>query len=62
VSAHQGASLAADRESEVKPEVVAETLSDLDDLWKLMIQKSGIDVMDTMTQGEAAITIVQKPS
>jgi hypothetical protein len=44
----------------VKPEVVAEAVSDLDELWKLMIETSGIDVMDTMTQGETAITLIQK--
>jgi hypothetical protein len=56
----KGTSLAADWESEVKPEVAAEAVADLDELWKLMIQKSGIDVMDTFTQGEMAVMVIQK--
>jgi hypothetical protein len=55
-----GASLAADWQQEVKPDVVAECLSDLDDLWKQMIQKSGINIMDTMTQGATTITVIQR--
>ena len=56
----KGTSLAADWESEVKPEVVAEAVADLDQLWKLIIQKFGIDVIDTLSQGEMAITVIQK--
>jgi hypothetical protein len=56
----KSANLAADWEAKVKPEVVAEMVSDLDELWKLMIQKSGIPVYDTMTQGETSIIFTQK--
>ena len=54
----RGMSLASDWEKEVKPEVVKECLEDLDTLWKEMIEKSGIHVLDTMTQGEGSISIV----
>jgi hypothetical protein len=54
----RGISLASDWENEVKPEVVKECLEDLDTLWKTMIEKSGIDVFDTMTQGEGSITVM----
>jgi len=56
----KGSSLAADWEQEVKPEVVAECLADLDQLWKLMIEKSGVSVIDTMSQGEVSITVIER--
>jgi hypothetical protein len=31
----------------------------LDELWNLMIQKSGIPVMDTITQGGKTVTFTQ---
>lgn len=54
----RGMSLASDWEKEVEPEVVKECLEDLDTVWKTMIEKSGINVFDTMTQGEGSITVV----
>jgi hypothetical protein len=54
----RGVSLTSDWEKEVKPEVVKECLEDLDTLWKSMIEKSGIDVFDTMTHGGGSITVV----
>jgi hypothetical protein len=38
---------------------VFEALADLDDLWKLMIEKSGLHVFDTMTQGDGSITFIE---
>jgi hypothetical protein len=29
------------------------------DLWKLMVEKSGLDVWDTMTTGDGAITFIE---
>lgn len=58
----KGSGLAAAWEKEIKPVVVAEALSDLDDLWKLMVQKSGIDVMDTFSNAETGIIVVPKAS
>jgi hypothetical protein len=38
---------------------VFEALADLDDLWKLMIEKSGLELWDTITRGEGAITFIE---
>jgi hypothetical protein len=51
----RGLSLAADWEKDCSSDSVFEAVDDLDALWKLMIQKSGISILDTMTQGEGAI-------
>jgi hypothetical protein len=58
----KGSILAADWQEEVKPEVVAECLADLDDLWKLLVQKSGIPVIDTITEGkrDVAFTVMDE--
>ncbi|WP_234685982.1 hypothetical protein [Bradyrhizobium monzae] len=59
----KGSVLAADWQGEIKPEVVAECLSDLDDLWKQMVKASGIPVIETITQGEKTVSfkeVVQK--
>jgi hypothetical protein len=56
----RGVSLAADWEKDCSSDSVLEALADMDDLWKLMIQKSGISVLDTMSQGEASVTLVKQ--
>jgi hypothetical protein len=56
----KGLSLAANWEQEVRPEVVSDALEDLDKLWKLMIEKSGIDVTDTISQAEGSITFIER--
>jgi hypothetical protein len=38
---------------------VFEALSDLDDLWKQMVEKSGLDLWETMTTGEGGITFIE---
>jgi hypothetical protein len=53
----RGVSLAADWEKDCSSDSVFEAVDDLDTLWKLMIQKSGIDILDTMTQGEGSIIL-----
>jgi hypothetical protein len=55
----KGSVLAADWQEEIKPEVVAECLTDLDDLWKQMVIASGIPVIETITQGEKTVTFTQ---
>jgi hypothetical protein len=52
----KGSVLAADWQEEIKPEIVAECLADLDDLWKQMVVASGIPVIETITQGEKTVT------
>lgn len=52
----KGSVLAADWQGEIKPEIVAECLADLDDLWKQMVVASGIPVIETITQGEKTVT------
>ncbi|MGJ5068182.1 hypothetical protein [Bradyrhizobium oligotrophicum] len=54
-----GAKLAAGWETECRPDVVKEANADLDELWKLMIEKSGLDLWDTMTSGDGGITFIE---
>lgn len=53
-----GGGLSAGWETECKPEVVKQAREDLEDLWKLMIQKSGLNLWDTMTSGDGGITFI----
>jgi len=54
-----GARLATGWETECRPDVVKEANADLDELWKLMIEKSGLDLWDTMTSGDGGITFIE---
>jgi hypothetical protein len=38
----------------------SEALADLDEFWKVMIEKSGISVWETMSQGERTVTFISK--
>ena len=58
----KGTTLAADWQAEVKPEVVKECLADLDEIWKQMIEKSGIPPIETITQGEHSVTFEAVPA
>jgi hypothetical protein len=40
-------------------DAVFEALEDLDQLWKLMIEKSGLRAFDTMTQADGSITVLE---
>jgi hypothetical protein len=53
-----GAELWAGWENDCTPQSVAEALGDLDVLWKEMMEKSGLGVFDTMTQGEGSIDVI----
>lgn len=53
-----GANLSAGWEVDCTPESVADGIGDLDDLWKQMVEKSGLDLFDTMTHGEGAIDFI----
>jgi len=55
----RGAELIAGWEKDCTSDVVFEALSDLDDLWKLMIEKSGLELWDTISHGEGAITFIE---
>jgi hypothetical protein len=55
----RGADLAAGWEKDCIPDSVFEALTDLNELWKVMVQKSGIDVFETMTHGEGSITFIE---
>ncbi|MGY3410923.1 hypothetical protein ACVWZV_007036 [Bradyrhizobium sp. GM5.1] len=56
VDMYAGIKLTAGWEKECQPEVVKEVHADLDELWKLMVEKSGLDLWDTMTGGEGGIS------
>jgi len=50
--------LAAGWEVDCKPDVVFECREDLETLWKLMVEKSGIEFFDTMTHGQGGIDFI----
>ncbi|NPU66239.1 hypothetical protein HL667_14640 [Bradyrhizobium sp. 83012] len=52
-------SLLAGWESECKANVVFECREDLEQLWKLMVEKSGLELFDTMTHGNGSIQFVE---
>jgi hypothetical protein len=51
--------LLAGWEQDCTSDSVFEALADLDDLWKLMIEKSGLDLWDTMTSAERSMTFIE---
>lgn len=53
-----GANLSAGWETECTPESVAEGLDDLDALWKQMVEKSGLNLFDTITQGQGSVEFI----
>jgi len=55
----RGADLLAGWEKDCTSDSVFEALADLDDLWKLMVEKSGANVWDTMTRGERSVTFIE---
>lgn len=55
----RGAELIAGWETYCTSDSVLEALADLDDLWKLMIEKSGLRVFDAMTHGDGSITVIE---
>lgn len=54
-----GAELQAGWESECGAASIAEALTDMDTLWKEMVEKSGLDFFDTITQGDGSITFIE---
>jgi hypothetical protein len=54
-----GGDLSAGWETECMPEVVKQSREDLDELWKLMVESSGLDLWDTMTTGDGGITFIE---
>lgn len=55
----RGAELLAGWEPECTPDSVFEARADLEELWKLMVEKSGLDIWDTMTTGEGGVTFIE---
>jgi hypothetical protein len=55
----RGSDLRAGWETDCTRESVSEALKDLDELWKLMIEKSGLHVFDTMTHGERSVSFIE---
>lgn len=41
------------------PEHVAEASADLDELWKLMVSQSALDLWDTITRGEGGVEFIE---
>jgi hypothetical protein len=59
IDLYSGVGLSAGWETECKPEVVMEARADLEELWKLMVEKSGLDLWNTMTSGDSGITFIE---
>jgi hypothetical protein len=57
---NRGVRLAGAWKKDCSSDSVFEALADLDELWKLMIKKSGVSVLDTMTHGEGSVTLVSE--
>jgi hypothetical protein len=53
------APLLAGWQTECTADSVFEAREDLEALWKLMIEKSGLDLWDTMTSGDSSITFIE---
>lgn len=51
--------LLAGWEVDCKADVVFECRVDLEQLWKLMVEKSGLQLFDTMTHGEGSIEFIE---
>lgn len=52
-------SLAAGWQVDCNADVLFEAREDVDTLWKLMVEKSGLDLWNTMTSGEGGITYIE---
>lgn len=52
-------SLAAGWQVDCTADVVFEAREDVETLWKLMVEKSGLDLWNTMTSGEGGITYIE---
>jgi hypothetical protein len=55
-----GAPLLAGWQPECTSDSVFEAHEDLNTLWKLMVEKSGLDLWDTMTRGDGSITFIEE--
>ena len=55
----RGAELLAGWEPECTSGSVFEARADLEELWKLMVEKSGLDIWDTITTGDGGITFIE---
>ncbi|MGY8635842.1 hypothetical protein RAD15_25560 [Bradyrhizobium sp. 14AA] len=55
----RGAELLAGWEPECTADSVFEARADLEELWKVMVEKSGLDIWDTMTTGEGGLTFIE---
>jgi hypothetical protein len=42
------------------PETTFEIYEDLDLIWKQLLEKSGIPVIETLTHGEIGLTVIEK--
>ena len=47
-------------EAACTPEKLTQASSDLDDIWKDLLKRSGLSVWDTLTTGEGGITFIEK--
>lgn len=55
----RGAELLAGWEPDCTADSVFEARADLEELWKLMVEKSGLNIWDTMTTGESGLTFIE---
>lgn len=55
----RGAELLAGWEPDCTSDSVFQARADLEELWKLMVEKSGLEIWDTMTTGETGIEFIE---
>jgi hypothetical protein len=52
--------LSGEWEAAFTPEKLTQASSDLDEIWKDLLVRSGLSIWDTMTTGEGGITLIEK--
>ena len=52
--------LSGEWEAACTPEKLTQASSDLDEIWKDLLVRSGLSIWDTMTTGEGGITLIEK--
>jgi hypothetical protein len=52
--------LSGEWEAACTPEKLTQASGDLDDIWKDLLERSGLSIWDTMTTGEHGITFIEK--
>jgi hypothetical protein len=52
--------LSGEWEQACTPEKLSEASDDLEEIWRDLLERSGLSIWDTMTTGEGGITLIEK--